>query len=462
MILFFSLLLPLLIGFVSMHIVFIKMENINSRFLVNLGFPIGIAISSLIFIFFNLLGFSSLFIFLIEILLLIWLILKVKNFKKTIDQFKWLNLNALITNPILFLAVAIYFYSWVLDAGIFFFDSIQEPHGLWDAWADWNLGAKFISRDPEGWAKSFQQMISEDFHTDYPLLQKGFIARCWIYAKTETVWVPIISAFIFTFCTIGLVASAVSYFTSKTDGLLAGLVLLCTPFFMTMGDSQYADNTVGYFFLATIVLLTLARTGTSNKPILFIAAGFTAGLSAWSKNEGLLFIACLFTSQLSMLFFKNYRELLVEMKYLILGLIPILFCIVYYKIVIAPPNQIMLAQGHQTFLKLADQSRYATVYQWYVKQFSAFGQWALNPWWLFLLGILIKGGISFKQNNFAFISNFTWLLLMLIGFFLIEIITPLDLEFYLSTSLHRLFFQLFPSFIFIYFLALRKPAKNIV
>lgn len=456
------MLLPLLIGFVSIHIVFKKMENINFRFLVNLGFPIGIAISSLIFIFLNLLGFSSLFIFLIEIFFLIWLILKVKNFKKTIDQFRWLNLNALIRNPILFLAIAIYFYSWILDAGIFFFDSIQEPHGLWDAWADWNLGAKFISRDPDGWAKSFQQMISEDFHTDYPLLQKGFIARCWIYAKTETVWVPIISAFIFTFCTIGLVASSVSYFTSKTDGLLAGLVLLCTPFFMTMGDSQYADNTVGYFFLATIVLLTLARNGTSNKPILFIAAGFTAGLSAWSKNEGLLFIACLFTSQLSLLFFKNYRELLVEIKYLLFGLIPILFCIIYYKIVIAPPNQIMLAQGQQTFLKLSDHSRYATVYQWYVKQFSAFGQWVINPWWLFLLGILIKGGISFKQNNFAFISNFTWLLLMLIGFFLIEIVTPLDLEFYLFTSLHRLFFQLFPSFIFIYFLALKKTVKNIV
>ncbi len=133
----------------------------------------------------------------------------------------------------------------MLDSGIFFFDSIAEPHGLWDAWADWNLGAKFISRDPHGWTKSFHEMISEDFHTDYPLLQKGFIARCWILAKTETVLVPMIFAFIFTFCTIGLLASAVASFTTKTEGLMAGLVLLCTPFFMTMGTSQYADNIVG-------------------------------------------------------------------------------------------------------------------------------------------------------------------------------------------------------------------------
>lgn len=454
-----SIFSSLLLGFLSCRLVFKEEENVSSRFLVNLGFPIGFGISSIIFIFLNLLGFTPLFIFLIEVLLIIFLILKVKNLKKMIGQFEWLNLNKLTRSPILLLAAVIYFYSWMLDTGIFFFDSIAEPHGLWDAWADWNLGAKLISRDPYGWTKSFHEMISEDFHTDYPLLQKGFIARCWILAKTETVLVPMIFAFIFTFCTIGLLASSVASFTTKTEGLMAGLVLLCTPFFMTMGTSQYADNTVGYFFLATIVLLTFARSGTSMKPLLLIAAGFTAGLSAWSKNEGLLFILCLFTSQLTLLFFKSYRELFIELKYLLFGLIPILLFIGYYKMVIAPPNQIMIAQGPQTFVKLADPSRYATVYHWYKMQFSAFGQWVLNPWWIFLLGILIKGGISFRKNNYAFVSNFTWLLLMLIGFFLIEIITPLDLEFYLSTSLHRLFFQLFPSFIFIYFLALKNKQK---
>ncbi|MES2140386.1 MAG: hypothetical protein V4511_11830 [Bacteroidota bacterium] len=451
-----SIFSSLLLGFLSCRLIFKEEENVSSRFLANLGIPVGIGISSIIFIFFNLLGFTPLLIFLIEIILLIFLILKVKKLKKAIGQFEWLNLNKLIQSPILLLAAVIYFYSWMMDAGIFFFDSIAEPHGLWDAWADWNLGAKLISRDPFGWAKSFHEMISEDFHTDYPLLQKGFIARCWILAKTETVLVPMIFAFIFTFCTIGLVASAVAYFTTKTEGLMAGMVLLCTPFFMTMGTSQYADNTVGYFFLATIVLLTFARSGTTVKPLLLIAAGFTAGLSAWSKNEGLLFILCLFSSQLTLLFFKNYRELFIELKYLLFGLIPVLLFIGYYKMVIAPPNQIMIAQGPQTFVKLTDPLRYLTVYQWYKMQFTEFGQWALNPWWLFLLGILIKGGIGFRKYNYAFVSNFTWLLLMLLGFFLIEIITPLDLEFYLSTSLHRLFFQLFPSFIFIYFLGLKN------
>ena len=458
MIFFFSVFISLILGLLSSLIFFKEKKNLRIRFLINLSLPIGIGLSSIIFITLNLLGFATFLILGIEIGVLIFLIIKIINSPKNIYQFEWFNLNKLILNPILLLATTIYFYSWLMDVGIYFFDSIQSPHGLWDAWGDWNLGAKFICRDPNGWTHSFHQIISSMFHTDYPLLQKGYVARCWILAKTETVWVPIFFCFIFTFCTIGLLASSVSFFTNKTNGLIAGLVLLCTPFYMTMGYSQYADNTVGYFYLATIVLLTFARSGESIKPHFLIAAGVTAGLSAWSKNEGLLFIVCLFTSQLALLFFKNYRELFVELKYLFLGLLPILLLIAYYKIMIAPPNDIMDAQGAHTFVKLTDYSRYAIVGKWCYDQFTAFGKWALNPWWLFLVGILFNG-MNLKVNRNSLVSNFILLLLMITGFFFIFIISHLDLVYYLSTSLHRLFFQLFPSFIFIYFIAINR--KNL-
>ena len=461
MMFFLSIFTALAIGFLSCLFLFKEIKIVNLRFLVNLSFPIGIGVSSVIFIYLNLLGLTTYMIFLIEIGMLIFLIFKIKNAHPIIYQFEWFNLNKLILNPFLLLASVIYFYSLIMDVGIYFFDSIQNPHGLWDAWGDWNLGARFISRDPKGWANSFHQIISTMFHTDYPLLQKGFIARCWLITKNETVWVPIFFCFVFTFCTIGLLASSVSYFTNKTNGLIAGLVLLCTPFFMTMGDSQYADNTVGYFYLATIVLLTFARSEglAALKPQFLIAAGFTAGLAGWSKNEGLLFIGCLFISQLTLIFFKNYRELLVELKYLLVGMLPVLILIVYYKLKIAPPNDIMDAQGGQTFVKLTDYSRYAVVSKWYLDQSVSFGKWAFNPWWLFLFGILFNG-IQLKENQNSLISNFLLLLLMLTGFFLIFIISHLDLVYYLSTSLHRLFFQLFPSFIFIYFLAIKSNIRS--
>ncbi len=461
MMLIISILTSLLLGFLSCHLFFKGAKIINFRFLVNLSFPIGIGLSSVIFIFLNLLGLPSLLIFLIEIGLIIFLLFKIKNAPKTVYQFERFNFNKLILTPILFLATIIYFYSWLIDVGIYTFDSIQTPHGLWDAWSCWNLNAKFISSAPHNWTHLIHQMNAVDFAPDHPLLQKGFIARCWLLMQNESVWIPIISSFIFTFCTIGLLATSVSFFTNKTEGLIAGLIMLCTPFFMVMGDSQYADNTVGFFYLASIVLLTFARSKTSLNPRLLIAAGVTAGLAAWSKSEGLLFILCLFASQLTRLFFINYRKLFVELKYLFFGMLPTLLLVAYFKIVIAPPNRIISPEGGLPITKLFDLSRYEIVFKWFYGQLGIFGQWVLNPWWLFLLGIILKWGISIKQNNYAFISNFTWLLLMLLGFFFIEIITPKELYYYLSTSVHRLFFQLFPTFIFIYFLALKKSeAKN--
>lgn len=461
--LFFSILISFLLGLLTCVIVFEKHESINFRLLINLSLPLGIGISSVIFISLNLLGLSLFMISVVEIGLIIFLILKFKKSKNTIHQFAWFKLNKtnkiggsseLFQNPFLLLFTGIYIYAWLMDSGIFLFESIKEPHGLWDAFNLWNLKAKFISRAPNDWSHSFHQMISDNLHLDYPLLQSGFIAHCWLAIKNETVWVPIILSFIFTFCTIGLLASSISFLTNKTKGLIAGLILLSTPFYMTMGDSQYADNTVGFFYLATIVLLTLARNGKSIKPNLLIAAGITAGLAAWSKNEGLLFIACLFISQLSLLFFKNYRELFVELKYLIIGMLPLLLLIAYYRIAIAPPNDIVHAQGKETLVKLSDYSRYVTICNWYIQQFKSFGQWALNPWWLFLFGILYKG-IILKENRNSILSTLLLMILMLIGFFFIYLITPLDLTFHLSTSIHRLFFQLFPTFIFIYFIAIK-------
>lgn len=457
-----SILTSFLLGLLTCTILFKGLEGKIPRFLINVSIPIGIGISSVIFIAFNLLGVPTLYTVLIEIVLITYIFLKYGCFEKLRGYFKGVSLNEFTKKPILLLLLVVYCYSWILDVGVYYFDSVKEPHGLWDAWADWNLGSRMISRDPQNWPDSFHMMISEDFHTDYPLLQKGFIARCWILLKNETLWIPILFSFVITFCTIGLVSASVSYFKGKVEGLVAGLVLLCTPFFMVMGDSQYADNTVGYFFLASIVLLTMSRKGSEINPGLLIASGLSAGLAAWSKNEGLLFIVCLIASQMPLLFLKNFKELISEVKYLVLGILPVLILIIYQKIAISPPNQIIVAQGDQTWIKLADINRYKTIWTWYVDQFVAFGQWAFNPWWLFLFGVIFMGGISVKKYNYSFISNFTWFIFMLIGFFMVEVITPLDLVFYLSTSIHRLFSQLFPSFIFIYFIALKdEPVMKI-
>lgn len=455
MMLFYSILFPFLIGFLFCFALLKEIENPNLRFIANLGFPIGIGLSSLIFIFFNLLGFSTVFSTCIEICILFYLLYKIKNLKQKLFQFEWFNFNNIIKSPILMLAIIIYFYYWLLCAGIFFFESVKEPHGIFDAWGNWNLGARFISRDPLTWSKLFNEMFAGYFHTDYPLLQKSFIARCWIISKNETVWVPITFAFIFTFCTIGLLTSAVASISNKLTGLMAGLILLATPSFMCIGYSQYADSTIGFFYLATIILLSIARSGT-RKPLLLILAGLTAGLSTWSKNEGLIFIACLLISELTSLLYKNLNELKHDFKFILIGFLPVFLFVIYFKLSISPPNELFLDQTASSYLdRLLDPKRYVTVCNIFIDMLRSFGRWDLNPWWIFLFGILYKG-VNFNQNRNVIFYNFTFIVLFLIALFFVYILTPMDLIWHLNTSLHRLLFQLFPAFIFIYFFTINN------
>lgn len=453
MMFYLSILLALLLG-LFLGVFLFQNIAIKLRLLLNLFIPIGIGLSSVIYISLNLIGLPFLLICAVELATVAFLYIQTKNKLSPFLKFKF-SLNALFQQPVLLLLTVVYFYAWILDSGIFIIDSIKEPHGLWDAWNYWNLKAKFISKAPNEWPAIFHQMISEDFHVDYPLLQTGFIARCWRGLQNDPVWVPILLAYTFTFCTIGLLASAIGHFTNNTRGLVAGLIMLATPFFMVMGDSQYADNTVGFFYLATIVLLTFARNEKETDPKLYIAVGITAGLSAWSKNEGLLFITCLFASQLTLVFTKKPITLFHELKYILIGALPILLLIFYYKTSIAPPNDIVSAQGESTLVKLKDITRYSTILEWHMQTFSTFGKWFMNPWWLFL-GAIVYKGINLKKYNTSNLTNLTLIILMVLGFFMIYVITPLPLIFHLSTSIHRLFFQLFPSFIFVYFLLLKE------
>ncbi|MGB3946832.1 MAG: glycosyltransferase family 39 protein [Bacteroidia bacterium] len=453
MMFYLSILFALLLG-LFFGIFLFQNISIKSRLLLNLFIPIGIGLSSAIYISLNLINFPFLLICAIELIAIGVLFIQTKNNLSPFLKPKF-SINTLFQQPILLLLTVVYFYAWILDTSIFFFDSIKEPHGLWDAWNYWNLKAKFISKAPDEWPALFHQMISEDFHVDYPLLQTGFIARCWRGLQNDPVWVPILLAYTFTFCTIGLLSSAVGHFTNNKRGLIAGLIMLATPFFMVMGDSQYADNTVGFFYLATIVLLTFARNEKETSPQLYIAVGITASLSAWSKNEGLLFITCLFASQLTLIFTKKPIVLFNELKYILIGALPILLLIFYYKTAIAPPNDIVSAQGESTLVKLKDTMRYSTIFDWHIQTFGTFGKWFMNPWWLFL-GAIIYNGINLKKYKTSNLTNLTLILLMVLGFFMIYVITPLPLVFHLSTSIHRLFFQLFPSFIFVYFLFLKE------
>jgi hypothetical protein len=62
----------------------------------------------------------------------------------------------------------------------FIVKSLNLPHGSWDAWAIWNMRARFLYRGGVHWAQAFSEKYLWS-HPDYPVLVPGNVARIWDY-----------------------------------------------------------------------------------------------------------------------------------------------------------------------------------------------------------------------------------------------------------------------------------------
>ena len=174
----------------------------------------------------------------------------------------------------------------------FLLRSIVNPHGWEDAWGMWNLKARFIFRSGDNWRNTFSNLLYWTSR-DYPLLVPASIVRLWSYLKYESAIAQILVAALFTFATVALLISSLSVIRSRSTGLLAGLVLMRSRYFLKTGAYQIADVPLGFYILATMVLFSLKEISDSESRFLIIA-GAMAGLASWTKNEGILFLLVVF------------------------------------------------------------------------------------------------------------------------------------------------------------------------
>jgi hypothetical protein len=335
--------------------------------------------------------------------------------------------------------------------------AITHPRGDgWDAFAIWNLHARFLFRGGSHWRDGFSRLIPWS-HPDYPLLLPASIARFWTYLGHEDQKAAAALAIVFTFGTVALLMSSLQLLRGSAASMLGGLALLSTPFFIEQGTAQYADVPLSFYFLAAIVLLAFhdrspaeARTQRSG---LLVLAGLAAGFAAWTKNEGLLFVLAIVAARSLPILRRqqNWKSLLV----LALSLAPAMLLMIWFKHAIAPPSE--LFADHSALHKLAIPLRYWITLKWYGKEFLRFGEWAFVPGTLLLVGFYFAANASARHNRGENNSSVRALLLTLTGYFIIYLITPYDLYWHLRFSLNRLFLQLWPSAIFLFFLAVSLP-----
>jgi hypothetical protein len=340
---------------------------------------------------------------------------------------------------------------------VFSLRSANEPHGFWDAWAIWNMRARFLFKYGGYLANAFSNLYGWS-HPDYPLLIPGSVARIWRYLGNESQIAPVVVAMFFTFGTVTVVVSSLSMIHSKSIGLFAGMVLLGTPYFTKTGAWQIADIPLGFFILSTIVLFCLQDCIGTNFKLIFIS-GVMAGFAAWTKNEGLLFVTAIIITRLIVILpEKGLKVFLKEMCFFILGLLPILLILIIFKIKYAPNNDLFTGQSVKSIMeKLSNLSRYSAIGKAY---FSFFYDKVAKIWLILIpLGLIFFRRSMGKINMVSVKTCFVVSIYMLAGYFIVFLITPHDLSWHIETALPRLFIQLWPVIVFSCFLFLSSPEE---
>src|SRR5262249_18352220 len=121
----------------------------------------------------------------------------------------------------------------------------------------------------------------------------------------------------------------------------------------------------------------------------------------------------------------------------------------------APTNDIISGQGlRETVERVLDPSRHATVAIAFGQGAVLFGSWSRFFYvpLIMLLYLLLSYDSAERRFGAAFAIPAVTLLTMVLGYYFVYITTPHDLAWHLQSSLDRLFMQLWPSFVFTFFM----------
>ena len=330
--------------------------------------------------------------------------------------------------------------------------AILHPHGDgWDAFAIWNLHARFLFLSGNHWRDGYSTLIPWS-HPDYPPLLPAAIAHFWTYQDGDVTAIPIALGVGFTAATLGLLYSSLGLGRGHNIAILGTLTLASTPFFIEQGAAQYADIPLSFFFLATLVLLDRGSNIGSRR--LLSLAGLAGGFAAWTKNEGLLFLLSAIIGQaLSVLLRKHpvSPRSLRRLDAFGIGAAPLLALTFWFKHYVTPPGD-LFTNPASMLSKLASPLRYWVILKWYGKELLRFGEWWIVPLTCALAVLyVISSKDEIREHPSARRASIWTLSLTLAGYFAIYLITPNELYWHLRFSLNRLFLAIWPSVIFLFF-----------
>jgi hypothetical protein len=317
---------------------------------------------------------------------------------------------------------------------------IRSPDGQWDAWAIWNQKARFLFRGGEDWRAMLEVTWSNPGH---PMLVSTAVARLWAYAGAELKIIPTVLAGLFGAAIVAGVIAALD--TDRHRAWLAGAFVIAPGTFIHQVAAQTADLPIALYVLLALVMLrnVMGRTGRAAAPLLL--GGALVSLSAWTKNEGLV----LFAITTLVVGWDSFRRRdFPRVAWWLLGAAPVVLTVAWYKTVVAPVAPEYMS-GSRTLSQLA-----ARVF---APAAHALIGGLIGPFWVewggrFATGVLpvvmvVAVAAACARTGRAVRGMVAALALMLVGYYVVWLMSPLDTAWLVSTTFDRLMIQLWPAFV---------------
>jgi hypothetical protein len=236
--------------------------------------------------------------------------------------------------------------------------------------------------------------------------------------------------------------------------------LIGSPGYVLHATSQYADIPLSIYILSAIALICLYGQDASNPAGLMALAGFMAGCAAWTKNEGLPFAIVTAAALLAPVFWKP-SSTLHRFAAFAAGLALPLAAILYFKLTIAPQND-LFGNRHSAELlaKIFNPDRYTVIFWNFLTTGWTFGRWLFNPFLVILAFIGLSGFDRATLRSFSWRAGLAIVAMLLASYYAIYVITPLDLQDHLDSSLDRLLMHVWPACLLLAGLAARRSLRE--
>ena len=351
-------------------------------------------------------------------------------------------------------AVALFLPLAALAAARFVSATAVLPHGTWDAWAIWNLRARFLLRGYPGlWHDGFSALLHWS-HPDYPLLVPLSVARGWTCVGMETTGVPILISASFALAAVSAAAVSVARVRGTARGLLAAAAILASPAFVEQASGQIADVPLGFYMLASFVTMFNAAAA-GPRSTWWVLAGLSAGLAAWTKNEGVLFLTVFLAACAWWSFRSRGLRGLTGVALVLSGAAPSLAALAVLKWGVAAPDLLIAGQSAEHVAEsLADTARIRVAATALGREMWLGGGQRVGVLPI-VAGCLLLSGAR-RPLGVPGVAAAA-MLVMLFGYVGVYVVTPYDLTWHVSTSVKRVALQLFPTFVWFAFMAARLP-----